>query len=105
MPMKIKRSRYRKHRARRSNGTNNRSRGMRNAHTCEKASCGHMMQELKYNKAGLRGHMSYEEFLLAAAQKKADMDKLDGVCHLRKDEDSLRNDTELYRMQVAEQTK
>merc|ERR1712086_788199 len=54
---------------------------------------------------GFRGHMSYEEFLLAAAQKKADMDKLEGVCHLRKDEDSLRNDTELYRMQVAEQTK
>ena len=78
---------------------------MRNAHSCEKASCGYTMQELKYNKAGLRGHMSYEEFLLAAAQKKANMDKLDGVCHLRKDEDSLRNNTELYRMQVAEQTK
>ena len=33
------------------------------------------------------------------------MDRLDGVCHLRKDEDSLRNDTELHRMRVAEQTK
>ena len=104
-PMKIKRSRNRKRRARRCNATNNGSRGMRNAHSCEKASCGYMMQELKYNKAGLSGHMSYNDFLLAAAQKKADMDKLDGVCHLRKDEDSLRNDTESYRMQVAEQTK
>ena len=76
-PMKIKRSRYRKHRARRSNGTNNRSRGMRNAHTCEKASCGYMMQELQYNKAGLAGHMSYGEFLLVTSQKKASMDRLD----------------------------
>jgi len=97
----IKRSRNRKRRSRRFNG----SRGMRNAHSCEKASCGYMMQELKYNKAGLSGHMSYNDFLLAAAQKKAEMDKLDGVRHLRKDEDSLRNDTESYRMQVAEQTK
>ena len=104
-PMKIKRSRIRKHRARRFNGTNSKSRGLRNAHTCEKASCGYMMQELKYNNAGLAGHMSYEAFLHLASQKNTRIDRLDGVCHLRKDEDSLQNDTELYRMHVAEQTK
>ena len=104
-PMKIKRSRNRKHGARRFNGTNSKSRGLRNAHTCEKGSYGYMMQELQYNKAGRNGHMSYEEFLHLASRKKAGMDRLDGVCHLRKDEDSLRNDTKLHRTRVAEQTK
>ena len=71
--MKIKRSRNRKCRARRFNGTTSKSRGQRNGHTCEKASCSYMMQELKYNKAGLVKHMTYEEFLHLASQKKAGM--------------------------------
>ena len=104
-PIKIKRSRYRKHHARRFNGTNSKSRGLRNAHTCEKVSCAYIMQELEYNKAGLARHKSCEEFLHLASEKKAGMDRLDEVCHLRKNEDSLQNDTELHRMCVAEQTK
>ena len=69
--MKIKRSRTRKHRVRRFNGTNySKSREQRNAHTCEKASGdGYIMEEPKYNKIGLAKGMPYEEFLHLASQK------------------------------------
>ena len=65
--------------------------------------------------------MPYEEFLHLASQKKAGMDRLDGVCHLRKikergrkprnedrfmnNEDSLRNNTKTHRMRDVEQSK
>ena len=83
------------------------------------------MDETGYNKAGCAEHMSYDHFLLVGSQQKANKDRLDGLCHLRKveergripvrfhknenlfknNEDSLRNDTKLHRMRVEEQMK
>ena len=41
-----------------------------NAHTYEKASCGYIMEEVKYNQMGLARYIPYEEFLHLASQKK-----------------------------------
>jgi hypothetical protein len=120
-PIKINRARYRKRRyqsePRKFNGPNHKSRGQRNGHTCEKASCKHVMDEIRYNMAGCAEHMPYDQFLRVASQQKTGMDRLDGVCYLREvkergriptrvhrkenwlknNEDSLRNDTKLHR--------
>ena len=93
-PIKIKRSKSRKHRyqlgPRKFNGPNHKSRGQRNIHSCEKASCKYSMEEFKYNQDGFAEHLPYDEFLRVASQQKASKDRLDGLCRLRKTEEPRR---------------
>ena len=100
-PIKVKISRYRKNHfrsePRKFNGPNHKSRGQRHMYTCEKASCKYSMDELRYNQTGCAEHMPFDQLLLVASQQKANKDRLDGQCHLRKVKECARIPIQLHR--------